>query len=58
MPEASATDERLRALHELRCAGGCTNWFTNEDLDAERSPTAEEIDWTGFPGAADSEGEA
>ena len=49
MSSDAATAEHLRALHELRCAGGCTNWYTNSSLAPGQSPTSSEIDWSGLP---------
>ena len=49
MAREAATAEHLRALQELRCVGGSTNWYTNASLDPEQPPKASDIDWSGLP---------
>jgi hypothetical protein len=49
MSKEAATAEHLRALQELRCLGGSTNWYTNASLDLNQPPKASDIDWSGLP---------
>lgn len=49
MTTAAATAEHLRALQEVRCTGGATNWYLNPSLDPSHPPKPADVDWSGFP---------